>query len=199
MKRYAFLDTEGNPVYSATPAIDDAYVDGQMYGEHLCKELPLDAFDDMTVLATYYYKDGWKTRAARPGAYYNWNNKTEKWVPNLELARTTKNSIIDNAHLAANQTSFTFNGRQIALTPLSRSNIDAVNSYVLLFNQLPDNWVGSWKSVNNANVPIANIDAWKRFYKAMVNHIHASIVKSNQLKTALAAATTIGEIEAIGW
>jgi hypothetical protein len=199
MKRYGFLDTEGNPVYSATPAIEDAYVDGQMYGEHLCKELPLDAFDDMTVLTTYYYKDGWKTRSVRPAAFYSWDNNIEQWVPDLAAARIAKNSIIDTALVTANQSGFTFGNSRIASDPLSRSHIDAVNGYVSIFNKLPPGWTGKWKTEAGTYLSVPNPVAWKPIYGAMVTQIQANFVKAERLKTAIAAATTIEDIQGINW
>jgi len=199
MKRYAFIDAEGNPIYSATPAIDDAYVDGQMYGEHLCKELPQEYFDDLTVLARSYYKDGWKIRDTRPGSYFNWDNSIEQWVPNLELARIARTSLLKIAYLAADQNGFTYASELISTDLQARSRIDAVNGYVAIFNQLPPDWSGEWIATDGNLVSILNVNAWKQLYKAMTLQILANFSKFEQLKAQIAAATTIGEIEAVSW
>lgn len=80
MKKFAFVDSNGVPHYTASPAVDSMYTDGAAYGDTVCREIPLHQ-DDSAVLNGWYWKGGWKTnRPPRPGASYTWNNDTESWV-----------------------------------------------------------------------------------------------------------------------
>jgi len=199
MERFAFTDANGNALYIASPAIDGVYTDGQVINGQTARLLPENTLDNLTLINTYYFKDGWKVRAPRPGQYYNWNNVSEQWVADLEKARTTKNSIINLALITANQSGFTYGNSRIASDPLSRSHIDAVNGYVSVFNKLPKGWLGTWKTEAGTELSIPNAVAWKQLYGAMVNQIQANFVKAEQLKDTVAAATTIEEIEAVSW
>lgn len=119
--------------------------------------------------------------------------------PTLAELKTAKNSEINTARLAANQTTFTYQGKQIACDPLSRGDIDGVNGYVATRGTLPPNWVGGWKAVDNSIVPIQTVAAWNSFFDSMIAQGQANFAKSESLKAQLAAATTPEQVAAINW
>ena len=121
------------------------------------------------------------------------------YVPSLEDAKNSKNNYINQSRLKANQSSFTFADKQVAVDPLSRSDIDAVLGIVTLTNEMPIGWVGAWKTIDNSYVAIPDKATWTLFYTAMVAQGSVNFAHSQDLKTQLAAATTIEEVEAIVW
>jgi hypothetical protein len=200
MERFAFTDVDGVVLYIAAPAIDGVYTDGQVVNGQTARLLPDDAPDNITLINTYYYKDEWKKRAPRPTAsYYSWDSNIEQWVPNLKLVRAAKNVQIDAALVAANQSGFTYGNSKIATDSLSRSHMDAINGFVALFDKMPLSWDGIWKTEVGTTLSVPNAVAWKNFYSAMVTQLHTNFVKAEGLKAALAAATTIQQVEAITW
>lgn len=61
--------------------VDDSgyYVDGTIEGSLTFHEISLDS-NDLEVLATWYWEDGWKTRIASPGPNHDWDMATKTWV-----------------------------------------------------------------------------------------------------------------------
>lgn len=117
----------------------------------------------------------------------------------ISALKAEKNEEINAARLAANRSTFSFAGKLIACDELSRSDIDGVNGYVAITGELPPNWPGAWKAVDNTYVPISTVVVWRSFYSAMVAAGNAHFAKSQALKEALAAATTEAQIRAISW
>lgn len=118
---------------------------------------------------------------------------------NLQAARNVKSQEINDARLAANFSTFSYAGKEIACDTLSRSDIDGTNGYIALFGQFQGTWPGGWKTVDNGVVPIATVDDWKAFYAAMYNQGQANFAKAQALKKQLASATTTAQIAAITW
>lgn len=131
----------------------------------------------------------------------------EEWVdddsydlrPSIDTLKAAKNAEINAVRLAANTATFTHNGKTISCDPLSRGDIDGVNGYVALYGALPPGFPGAWKAVDNTWLPIADVEAWKLFYAAMVAQGAANFAHAQDLKLRLAAATTADEVAAIVW
>lgn len=117
----------------------------------------------------------------------------------LVLAKTGKNMQINEWRGQANQTSFTHAGKQIACDPLSRSDIDAVASSIALTGTFPASFPGAWKAMDNSYIVLANVAAFKAMYASMTAQGTANFARSQSLKTALAGATTIAQVNAIQW
>ena len=117
--------------------------------------------------------------------------------PSLDDLKAAKNAAINAARLKANQSHFTFAGKQIAVDPLSRSDIDAAHGAILMLGAMPGGWPGGWKSLDNSIVPIADLATWGQFYGAMVAQGTANFAHAQALKAQLAAATTAEEVAAV--
>ncbi|HRL97831.1 MAG TPA: DUF4376 domain-containing protein [Acidovorax sp.] len=150
---------------------------------------------------------GW-TRLAPPevpaGHYAVWaagNWRLADQLPTVDLAplKAAKNDEINAARLAANFSTFEHGGKLIACDQLSRSDIDGTNGYVALNGAMPPGWLGAWKAVDNSYVLLPDVDAWKAFYMSMFAAGNANFAHAQALKTLLAAAATVQEIEAIQW
>lgn len=121
-----------------------------------------------------------------------------EWPP-VDLAdlKARKNAAINAARLKANQSHFVFMGKQIAVDPLSRSDIDAAHGAILMLGALPGGWPGGWKAMDNSIVPIADLATWGQFYGAMVAQGTANFTRAQALKAQLAVATTAEQVAAV--
>lgn len=119
--------------------------------------------------------------------------------PALEDLRAAKNVEINVARASANTSTFAHGGKTFSCDQLSRSDIDGVNGYVALYGALPPGFPGAWKAVDNTYLPIADVEAWKVFYTAMVAQGAANFAHAQELKAQLAAATTPEAVAAIVW
>lgn len=119
--------------------------------------------------------------------------------PSLSDLKIAKNNQINRWRAEANQTYFTHSGKQIACDQLSRSDIDAVAGSISLTGAFPAGFPGAWKATDNTYVPLATVDAFKSMYSSMTLQGTVNFGKSQALKTALAAATTLEQVNAIVW
>ena len=117
----------------------------------------------------------------------------------LVKAKQTKNALINQWREIANKTSFTFSGKQISVDDLSTKDILFANAEILNRGSLPQNWVGGWKTMDNSFVAIPTIEVWRDFISAMYGQGVTNFAHSQALKSQLAAATTLEEVEAIKW
>lgn len=121
-----------------------------------------------------------------------------QWPPiDLEDLKARKNAAINAARLKANQSHFMFAGKQIAVDPLSRSDIDAAHGAILMLGAMPGGWPGGWKAMDNSIVPIADLATWGQFYGAMVAQGTANFTRAQALKAQLAAATSAEQVAAV--
>lgn len=123
----------------------------------------------------------------------------EEVAAQLVAAKTSKNLQINLWRAAANQSYFTYAGKQIACDALSRSDIDALANSIALTGGFPVGFPGAWKAMDNSYVAIPDVDAFKAMHAAMTLQGTVNFGHSQTLKAALAAATTVEQIEAIVW
>lgn len=118
---------------------------------------------------------------------------------NLAAAKIAKNNQINTWRAAANQTSFTHSGKQVACDALSRSDIDAVAGSIALNGTFPTGFPGAWKAMDNSYIILPNTDAFKLLYASMTLQGTVNFGKSQTLKAQLASATTMEQVDAIIW
>lgn len=136
---------------------------------------------------------------ASPSPNHAFDFTTKTWVDPRTLAdvKAAKNAAIDRARAAANTSFFMFQGKQISVDPLSRSDIDAAHGAILMLQAMPPGWPGGWKAKDRTIVAIPDVAVWSQFYGTMVATGTANFNHSQTLKAQLDAATTIAEVEAI--
>lgn len=120
-------------------------------------------------------------------------------LENLNKAKLEKIQQINLWRATANQTYFTHQGKQIACDQLSRSDIDAVAANISLTGTFPAGFPGAWKAMDNSYIMLPNIAAFKAMYESMTLQGTTNFGQSQALKTQLAAATTLEQINDIIW
>jgi hypothetical protein len=158
---------------------------------HTVYVLPEPEGDYINGTMTWTVENGWQVLYPEVLA--------QKAAADLAEAKVLKNAEINAARLAANRTTFTFQGKQIAVDELSRGDIDGVTAHVLLKGTYPPGFPGAWKAVDNTYVSLPDIAAWGDFIGAMATQGAVNFGRSEQRKGVLAAATTLAEVEAIVW
>lgn len=108
-----------------------------------------------------------------------------------------RNQAINQQRHAANTSTFDYAGTPIACDALSRSDIDGIAGYIALFNSFPPGWPGVWKAADNTYVPMATIAEFRAMYAAMAEAGLANFKAAQEKKAALAAATSLDDIDAI--
>lgn len=132
-----------------------------------------------------------------PAHVFDYTSKT--WVDprTLDEVKAIKNAAIDRARGVANTSFFVFQGKQISVDPLSRSDIDAAHGAILMLQAMPPGWPGGWKAKDRTIVQIPDVATWAQFYGTMVATGTANFNHSQVLKAQLAAASTVAEVEAV--
>jgi len=200
MKAYAYYNEFGE--ITSTITQQDDLPPATMAGRQ-CIEIPVGIAAERhwvsggTLVA--YSSTQLAAKSAQPDHPARWDPASGVWVDlrNLEDARADKNARINAARLKANQSTFTFAGHEIAVDPLSRSDIDGAHGAWLLTGGPPPGWPGGWKAVDNTIVPIPDMATWAAFYGTMVATGTANFNHAQLLKAQLAAATTIAEVESV--
>lgn len=117
----------------------------------------------------------------------------------LTTTKEAKNTQINLWRAEANQTVFPHLGKHIACDALSRSDIDAVAGSVSLTGAFPVGFPGAWKYTDNTYLMLPDVQAFKEMYASMTQAGTVNFARSQTLKTALAAATTLAEVNALSW
>jgi len=143
MKKFIFVDSFGNPQYTASPETDDAYISGEAYGDCTCFEVPVD-LDDLFILSRCYVKAGaLKERTERPD-FHEWDIDSESWLPNLDAARSAK---LQEVSAELNRSLYLpCNG--FDADKVSRDRISGMIARLQRGDGLPNGWVG-WRDASN--------------------------------------------------
>lgn len=120
-------------------------------------------------------------------------------VPDITVLKAAKNLQINQWRATANKTHFPHGGKLIACDDLSRGDIDAVANSIALTGAFPAGFPGAWKATDNSYIMLSDVDAFKAMHAAMTAQGTANFMHAQTLKTALAAATTEEQINAIVW
>lgn len=123
----------------------------------------------------------------------------EELAAQFTALKTAKNLQINDWRGTANKTHFPHGGKLIACDDLSRGDIDAVANSIALTGAFPAGFPGAWKATDNTYVMLPDVDAFKTMHAAMTAQGTANFMHAQALKTALAAATTEAQVNAIVW
>ena len=117
----------------------------------------------------------------------------------LVAAKAAKNNLINSWRAQANQTYFVHLGKQVACDALSRGDIDAVANEINLNGVFPYGFPGVWKAIDNTYISMDTLDKFKAMYSSMTLQGTINFGRSMTLKSQLAAATSLGAVEALAW
>ncbi len=136
-----------------------------------------------------------------PSVIAKWENNNIVWeeTATLEEVKLQKNAEITAAKIAANGGRFIYMGEEILVDEASFREMQSTCAWVAMTQSMPNNWPGGWKTVSNTYVPIPNVPGWVEFYGTMVQSGLANFNRSQQLKLAIAAASTHEELLLINW
>lgn len=118
---------------------------------------------------------------------------------NLDEIKVRQAAKITQSKISANMDYFIFGGKHIQADDASFRELLSTNGYVALNNAMPPDWPNGWKTMDNSYVVITDVATWKTFYNTMVTTGTANFKRSQELKAAIAAASTVQEVEAIVW
>ena len=154
--------------------------------------------DDINIAEGYSLLDVDNNTNLHDGYFYT-EGAWHLGIKDLNEQKILRREYINESRLLANQRYFEFQGKQIAVDPVSRSDIDGVVGKIALTGTFPEGWPGGWKTLDNSYVSIPDIDTWALFYTAMVNQGTANFIHAQNLKAQIDAATTPEEVAAITW
>lgn len=203
MKKFLFVDGDGNPLYTASPQVDETYISGALYGETLCVEVPIEE-DDSFLLDKCYVKGGaLKTRSEAPSPYHTWSLVSESWLPNLDAAQAAK---LQEVSAELNRRLYLpCNG--FDADKVSRERISCMIARLQRGDGLPAGWIG-WRDADNnmhwaaddAATVLANLTSLSR---AIEDREQALLVASWTHKANIVALEDIDAILAydvtVGW
>lgn len=81
MIKVAMTRSNGEVGYIISPAVDDDYIDNQVYGDYTARLISVDSNDDDYIIRKYWDGNGWADRGARPSDLHEWIDGA--WVLNL--------------------------------------------------------------------------------------------------------------------
>lgn len=144
MKKYAFINPNGDAAYTASPATDDTYIDGEIYNGLMCREIPQIADDTEVIERWYWVGDDHFVRPPRPTDFHNWSGVTKSWLPNLDAARESK---LQQVAAELNKRLYLpCNG--FDADRVSRERISGTIARLQRGDGLPDGWMG-WRDAAN--------------------------------------------------
>jgi hypothetical protein len=153
-----------------------------------------------------------------PGATFEGGELTSDRTAALDVIKDRKRSEITAARLKADAGFFTYTytvtttegeGEEAVTkeSTISKNIRTAdkdmfdllVAQSMILMGEMPPDWPGGWKAIDNTYVPIATPEEWKPFYLAMYRTGIANYRKSQGLKAQIEAASTVDEATNIRW
>lgn len=146
-----------------------------------------------------YWDNITKSQKERDATLAESNEIDSLKVVDIPTLKSAKNMEINLARAASNQTTFQYLGKDIACDALSRSDIDAVANSIGLNGVFPAGFPLAWKAIDNSYISIPDVPTFKALYAAMVAQGTSNFNKSQQLKQALASASTEADIKVIVW
>lgn len=213
MKKFVFVDANGQPVYTAVPSDDSMYVEGQELGDHVCHEIDY-ATPDHEIYLQRYWSNGWQTRPARPGENYLWDQLTVAWVPDYDRVRAELSRQLEQERSRRNQYAIEvnaamFDGNNTAQTNL-KNKIEEVRSRIELGIAMPAELL-VWRDANNQTHSWPDINSYYQFLQtyaiALADRGTRLYIKMWQHKAAIQALidanTAVEQVQAYpvdqGW
>ena len=193
MKKFVLVDGSGQPLYTTVPSDWTTMEDGAELIEGTLREYT-GVEDDSFILASVYWKEGWKVRPVRPSNWHTWDVSSESWLPNLDAARASR--LQEVATELNRRLYLPCNG--FDADNVSRERISGMIARLQRGDGLPAGWMGwrdaanemRWADADPATV-LANLTALSC---AIEDREQALLVTSWAHKAAIAALEDIDAI-----
>lgn len=194
MKNMAAIDNVGNVVYITQSYFGSDYEEGQKLGEYELHEVP-NGLDNMTIMESYYWVNGWRIRPKKPGEFYAWDTTNEVWVPDLVLAKKRTLEIIVFSRLVAVRAPFTYQNK---LFESNSNKIYNTAQKAIIAMALNKPFSVNWTSLDGTTFTLTALNMLE-LSDAYNTQIDLILEKESGYKLAIENATTIQEIELIKW
>lgn len=160
----------------------------------------IDGFD--IVQASADFGKGWPVAPTPTSVLYMLNGALQ-WVETatLDQLKQSKRQEITNCRIAADNDHFVYQDKMIRTADKDMFDLLVADARInkCTGGQMPPNWPGGWKAMDNTYLPISTPDAWNAFFIAAYDAGIANFTKSQSLKQQLDAAQTPADVAAIHW
>lgn len=133
------------------------------------------------------------------GSPFAGGERTSDVAETLDTLKARKRAEITRQRLAADSGHFVYQGHAIRTADKDMFDLLIANARISMSTEMPANWPGGWKDMNDGYLPIGSVDSWKQFFIAMYDTGIANFTHSQALKDAIASAATAEDVAAIYW
>lgn len=117
----------------------------------------------------------------------------------LAALKAARNKDINRWREEANSATFPYLGKHIQCDPLSTVDILGTALSIALTGDFPPNFPGAWKFQDNSYVALPSVEDFKPLYSAFTQRGSLNFMHAQELKNAVAAATSAEELDSIHW
>jgi hypothetical protein len=201
MKKFVFLNSLGEPVYTAVPSSEDTYVDGNRYGDLVCREIPFES-DDQEVLRSWFWRrsGGWGVRPECPSAHHRWNPEVGAWQDSrsMDELRSARWGEIKAQRDAAEWGGFDTPFGRFDSDPKSQAKIIGAVQLASIAAARGEPFSIRWTLQDNSTV-VLDAPAMIAVGVAMGQHIDSVHQIGRAKRAAIEAATTRDAVMAVTW
>lgn len=132
-----------------------------------------------------------------------WSEQSPQWIEtaSIEELKSRKRLEITNARIAQDADHFVYMGKEIRTADKDMFDLLVADARIAkcIDTEMPPNWPGGWKAIDNSYLPISTKAAWNAFFIAAYDRGILNFLHSQELKRQLDDAVTAEEISAIKW
>lgn len=192
MKKFVFVNAEGQPVYTSQPADEKIYTAGNIYNSLTCYEIPLES-TDKEVLTSWYWKAGvQKVRPTKPHEYSVWNSELEIWQDDLALAKTKTWELAKAKKQQEESAGFYWNGLKFDSNALARLSI--VTAALSASSDPTMSTVWTLADNSQQTLSASDLIAVSKEMNSFLNAIHQKYIN---IRAAIDSATAISDLPTI--
>ncbi|WP_166454928.1 DUF4376 domain-containing protein [Duganella aquatilis] len=123
----------------------------------------------------------------------------QAYLAQLASAKQQLNVRINDWRAEANGTTFPYLGKHIQCDLTSTIDLMGTANQVALLGTFPPDFPGAWKAYDNTYIPLPTVEDFKALYEAFTQRGSLNFQHAQELKAAVAAASTLDELDAIAW
>jgi hypothetical protein len=128
-----------------------------------------------------------------------WQEHLQAEADRLVQAKAERLADINRWRAEANATTFPFAGKHIQCDALSTVDILGTALSIALTGAFPPDFPGAWKALDNSYIPLPTVEDFAPLYSAFTQRGSLNFMHAQDLKAAVAAATTVEQVAAVVW